>query len=153
MDHPLREVDVLPAERHELAAPQAGVESGRPEGPVAFGEGGEELLGLLGRGDPLSSAPDRRQPEMAGRIDGEVAVLDRPAVDHAQRHQDVAHGRRVEALSEELVGKPLYVAALHVAEALPAELRKETVAERAFESAPGKNRTCARGLGNRCSIH
>ena len=65
VDHAVREVDVLPAQRHQLAAAQAGVEGGRPDGAVALGQRGEELLRLLGRGDPLASAPDRRQPQVA----------------------------------------------------------------------------------------
>ena len=131
----MREVDVLPAQRHQLAAAQARVERGRPDRAVALGQRGEEPLRLLGRGDPLASAPDRRQPEVAGRVDREVAVLDRAAEDHAQRHQRVAHGRRVEALAEEVVGEALDVAALDVAEPLRAELGEDAVAERALVAA------------------
>ena len=72
---------------------------------------------------------------MAGGVDREVAVLDRPAEDHAERHQDVPHRRRVEALAEEAVGEVLDVAALHVAESLRAELGEDAVAERALVAA------------------
>ncbi len=66
---------------------------------------------------------------MSGRVDGQVAVLDRSAVDHAERHQDVADGRRVEALAEQFVGEALDVAALDIAEALRTELGQDAIAE------------------------
>jgi hypothetical protein len=48
VDHALREVDVDPAERQQLAAAEAGVERGGPEGAVALRERGKKLLRLLG---------------------------------------------------------------------------------------------------------
>src|SRR5215213_6261155 len=67
---------------------------------------------------------------MAGAVDGEVAVLDRSAKDHSERHQDVPHRRRIKAFAEEAVGE-----LLHVAEPLRAELRDDAIAKGALVAA------------------
>jgi hypothetical protein len=45
-DHPLREVDVGPAKRLELAAAKTGVKRARPKRTVAFGKRADQGLGL-----------------------------------------------------------------------------------------------------------
>ncbi len=66
---------------------------------------------------------------MAGRIEREVAVVDRAAEDDSERHQGVPHGRRVEAGPEQLVREALDVAALDVRELLPAEDGQDAVSK------------------------
>ena len=80
----------------------------------------------------MRSARVGREPLEAGdgaRVHGDVAVLDSPAKDHAERHESVADRRRVAAMGEELVGNALHVAALDVAQARRAEVRNDVVTE------------------------
>ncbi len=80
--------------------------------------------------DPLASATDCWEPEMRAWVDRHVAVLDGAAEDHAQRHERVPDRRRVAALGEQVVGDPLEVAALDVAQARAPDARDDVVAER-----------------------
>jgi hypothetical protein len=114
-NHAARQVDVPPAERHELAAAQASVERSCPDGSVSFGERREESLRLLRRRDPIPSAPYGGEAEMRAGVVGEITVLHRAAEDDAQRHERVSDRRRISSLGEEVVGDPLDIAMLNVA--------------------------------------
>src|SRR4051812_22477117 len=72
---------------------------------------------------------------MAGRVHRKVAVLDRPAEDHAEWHQDVAYRRRVEALAEKLVAEALDIVALDLSQPLRAEFGENPVAKGALVAA------------------
>jgi hypothetical protein len=129
-DDAVREVHVSPSEGHQLAAAEARVEGCRPDRSIAVGYSSQEALGLLGRRDPLTSAADGWQPEVSARVDRQVAVLDRPAEDHAEGHERVPDRRRVAPVGKKVVCDPLRVAVLNVTEAPPTDARDDVVAER-----------------------
>ena len=56
-DDALVEVDVLPAQRLELAAAQAGVQGARPHRPLAGRQGGDQGPRLGGPGNALAPRP------------------------------------------------------------------------------------------------
>jgi hypothetical protein len=131
-----------------LSAAQTRVERGCPHRPVALRQRGEESLRFLGGGDPLSSAPDRREPEVRARVHRDVAVLDGSTKDHAQGHQGVADRRRVAPLGKEVVREPLNVAVLNVGEARPTEARDDVVAQR--RPVASGSRSACRGRPSDC---
>ncbi len=139
VNHACSEIDLLPAQSHELATAQTCVERRRPDGAVASGQHGQQLLRLFRRRDPLTSAPNRWKPEIRARVHGDVPVLDCPAKDHAERHESVADRRRVAALGEEVVGDSLDVATLDIAQARRAETWDDVVAKGSFV-APDRTR-------------
>ena len=70
------QVDVLPAQREQLAAAQAGVHRRRPQRPVSLRQRVEQRLGLRRRGDPLAPALDGGQLEARRRVHGDLAAGD-----------------------------------------------------------------------------
>ena len=66
---------------------------------------------------------------MRARIDGEVAVLDCSAEDHAQRHQGITDRRWIAFLGEEVIRDPLDVTVLYVGQARSTNARDDVVAE------------------------
>jgi hypothetical protein len=49
VDHASGEVDVVDAQRAQLAEPHSCVHRGRPDGAIELGDGGDQRLGLVGR--------------------------------------------------------------------------------------------------------
>lgn len=127
-DYAGRKVHVRPAQGHELAPTQTGVESKRPEASVTWLEHGQQGGRRLRRDDSVTSASDGRKAKVVAWVDRRLTVLDRPPVDDSERHQHITNGRGVLSTRQELVGEPLNVAAL--------EIRK---LERARASAIGNN--------------
>jgi hypothetical protein len=77
-----------------------------------------------------SARVDHGLPEAVGaRIDGEVTVLDRPAEDHAQRHEGVSDRRWITSLGEKIVSDSVCVTVLDVGHAASAEARDDVVAK------------------------
>src|SRR5437870_4769693 len=84
-----------PARRQGLAPPEAGVERRRPDRAVPLRKRCKELRSFLGGCDALASATDRREPEVSARVDGNVAVFERAAIDDPERHERIPDRRGV----------------------------------------------------------
>lgn len=89
------EINVLHAKASKLAAAQARIEGGRPDGPVATRQGSDEGSGHGRARETARLAPDRRERQPAARVDRDLAPLvsatvDRP--DGVDRRLDRAGG-------------------------------------------------------------
>jgi hypothetical protein len=127
-DHALGETDVLPAERHELAATEPAVESRRPHRAVALRESSEQLGSLVGRGDPVTLAAHGGKLEARRRVDGDLAPRQRPAEDRSEGGDPVSNGRRVQAFGLHPVDERLDVGAPDVREPRAAEIGQDAIA-------------------------
>ncbi|HUA07143.1 MAG TPA: hypothetical protein VMB27_24765 [Solirubrobacteraceae bacterium] len=73
-------------------------------------------MGALRGFDPVTSAADRREVEVVGRVDRELVSADGPPEDDPQRIEDVRDGRCGQALLAQVVDEVLDVAALDLRE-------------------------------------
>lgn len=73
---------------------------------------------------------------MRARVDGDVAVLERPPEDDAQRHQRIPDRRRVAPLGEEIVGELLDVKRGLGEEAFAHEIQRKASAHEPREPLP-----------------
>ena len=108
MDNPGLEVDVLPAQRSQLAATQPGVERGRPKCTLGLRQRLDQGRRLRRAGDPVTPTTDGRQLEPVGGVYSELTGADRATRQHLQRVQRVLHGARTQP-----VGTPALYEALH----------------------------------------
>ena len=90
MDDAGRKVDVLPAEREQLAAAEAGVHRRRPQRTVALRERREQPGSLSGRGDAVTGALHGRKFEPRGRVHGNLSAGHGAPEDRAQGHHSRA---------------------------------------------------------------
>jgi hypothetical protein len=125
-----REIDVLPAERHHLAAAEARVQRERPEHSVLLWKRSEKFGRAGGRDDAVAASPVCRQPKSRARVDGDVSVLERAAKDDAQRHKCVPDRRRAPFVGQQLIDKTLHVTALNVGQLQRSEFRNDPSLDR-----------------------
>ena len=57
-------------------------------------DGSDERCGFLGAGDAFAAASDCGEGKSLGGVDGDVAAVDRAAVDRPQRQHGVPRGAR-----------------------------------------------------------
>ena len=100
-DDARREVHIAPAKRLQLTAPQPRVHRGSPQRPVLVRQHAQQLGGLLRRGDPVSLAAGRWQPEAGARVDRDLSAVERPPVDGAERQKRALDGGRAQTPSLE----------------------------------------------------
>ena len=132
---PSLEVDVVVAERQELAEPESGVERGRPDGAVLFAHGGDQRGRLFRRGNAISAAAYGGKLDSADRVDGHLPACKGAAVDRAKRDERVADRARVASLREHLVDEVLDVEAGDLRQPCPAELGQDAQADRSLVAA------------------
>src|ERR1700734_450944 len=80
----------------------------------------------FGRLDPVAPAPDGRQVEVLGRVDGYLVSADRAPEDDAKRIEDVRDARRGEALAPQAVDEVLDIAPLDLRQLPGSERRDDT---------------------------
>ena len=96
-DHARREVDVLPPQRLELAATQAGVERGRPERALVARAGPRAAPRPHGARSGLGRRADAGRLEAVHGLTVTSPRCERAAVDRAERQQRALHGARAHA--------------------------------------------------------
>jgi hypothetical protein len=119
---PRVEVDVLPTQRHQLAAAQSGVERGRPHSSVVEWERLDQPSRLLRLRDSIAPPTYRGQLQSACRVHDDIAARDRTPEDRPQRHEGVPDGRGVQTFGEQPIGEVLEVEAAYLAELHGTEL-------------------------------
>ena len=129
------EVDAIPGERLQLAAPQAGVEGRRPERTILGRRVDDERQGLYRGHDPGAATAHGRDLDAGCRVGVDVAVAQSTAADRPQRQQRVAHGRRVQPAGDQPVDEALNVTGADVLELRRAELRIDVFAQRLLVAA------------------
>ena len=127
-DQAAGEIDAVPDERLQLAAPQAGVEGCRPE-RAGFGwRVVDERQGLDRGHDPGAAAANGRELDAGGRVRADVALAYRAPADRSQRQQRVAHGRRVQPTCDEPVDQSLNVTGANILQLRRAQLGVDVLA-------------------------
>jgi hypothetical protein len=121
LDDAVSEVDVLPAQRDQLAAAQPCVDRGREERPILTGQRREQRLGDAGRRDELGLATHGGHLETARRVGLDIAPCERSPIDGLERQQRGLHGRRRVPGGHELVDEPLQLHALDLTDPALAE--------------------------------
>ncbi len=112
------EVDVADPERLQLAAPQTGVESRRPDRAILGRKRGEQSR-RFGRGGD-SRWPGRavvRQVDPCRRVVGQLVAVYLPAIEGLNRIEDIADRVHREPGGKQLVGEILNVATAKLAHA------------------------------------
>jgi hypothetical protein len=130
VDRARLEVDLVPAERHQLTAAQASVERGRPKRPVLLGHGGDQGRRLRRRGEPLPAAADARELESGRRVDVYLAAERRSLIDRPEGRGDDLDGGGSVPVGVEPVDEVLQVDAPDVVQAACAVRRVDAERER-----------------------
>jgi hypothetical protein len=110
-----------PGERHQLAAPEAGVDRSRPHRPVALRDRGEQLHRLFASHVPLAGVAHRRDLHAAGRTNQQFVTVNGAAVDGAERADDGVDRGRCDAIGHEVIDQVLDVDAADGVELRAAE--------------------------------
>src|SRR5262249_50073022 len=103
VDDPGREVDVLPPERPQFAAPESGVERRRVDRAEVVGERGEKVFCLGDGGGTVTWLRPVRQPEGRRRVDVDLLPLQGVPVDPPHGQDHVPHARAGHSLPYEPV--------------------------------------------------
>jgi hypothetical protein len=137
VDQPGGHVDVGVVQRLELPGPEAGVDGGRPQRPVARFQRCEHLGDLVEAEDPPRPLGGSGQAEAVGRVALHLAGPVGALVDRPDRCDRAADRLRRQPVGGEAVDEPLQLGQVDVAQVVVAEGGKHTQPQVALVGADG----------------